>query len=145
MGMVQSLWNTIATPNISDSSLTTTAPSILQGTHSMFPDLVHCWFSSRSLLRCLIAPSLPPCPSCLTEEQGEMVCTQSLAVLSYSQDLGSTCTLEARLQTAMTTVCPTLWTQPEDCSKMEKTTGSSTVNALVNSLLVSMQTFVSGT
>lgn len=45
----------------------------------MFPDLAHCLFRSRNLLRCLTASSLALRPSFLLEVKGEMVCAWGLS------------------------------------------------------------------
>ena len=113
--MAHSLRNATATPNISASSLTTTAPSTLQDTRILWhvprpgpllaqvkelPEVPH---SS-------LPATVPKFPSRGAGENG----VYSGPVLSYSQDLGSIGVLELRLHIAPTTAaCSTLRTQPE--------------------------------
>lgn len=120
MKMVQSLWNITATPNVSVSSLATTAPSILQGTRSVACS--QSWSTAQvkeppEVPHSSLPVTVPKFPSRGAEENG----VYSGPFLSHSQDLGSMCALELRLQTApVTAVCSTLWTQPGRISQNGK-------------------------
>lgn len=103
---MQSLQNVTATPIIPVSSVTTTAPSIWQVTHSVA--YFQTWPSTCSGQGSLTAPCLPQCPSFLPDVQEKMVCSilqPRLGQLRYS----GTKTGNA----LMTAGCPTLWSQPE--------------------------------
>lgn len=127
--MVQSLQIVTATPNAPVSSVTTTAPSVWQVTFcGMLLDLAYHLPRSRKPLSSLPAPV------------SSQLCRGKWCVLCYR--LGQLMYSGTKTgNVPMTAGCPTLWSQPESTAP----NGKNTVNALMNSLLASLQAFISGT
>lgn len=134
--MVQSLRNVTATPNIPVSSVTTTAPSTWQVTYSVACSQT--WPSTCVQIK--EASQFPAYPSAQVSLQ---MCRGKWCVLCHSQLIRQLMYSGAKTgNTPMTVGCSTLWSQPESTAPNGK---KPTVDALVNSLLVSLQAFISGT
>lgn len=132
--MTQRLQNVTGTPNIPVSSVTTTAPSIWQVAYSMAHSQI--WPTICSGQGSLTAPCLP------RARVSFQLCHRKLCVLCYRQDLGSLCTLEPSLKMYQwLQVAPHCGHSQRALLQMIK----NTVDALMDSLLVSLQAFTSGT